>query len=117
MELKRVSFKIAKAVKEAGYPQDYEAFYSNDGELHVNMSYEYKTYMYKNQIGYSAPTYLAVWLWLWREKNIRIHPAYKSVTIMPLGTLLDCSNDPEEAISAAVRYLVDNDLIKQLWQK
>ena len=123
--MKRVSFKVAKALKEAGYPQEYEAFYSNDGELHVNMSYEYKTYMYKNQIGYSAPTYLDVWLWLWREKKIYINVILAYLTdfhyvvyrndyewIKIVEPNKNRYSTPEEAIVASVNYLVENDLIK-----
>lgn len=111
--MKRVSFEVAKAIKEAGYPQEYESFYSNDGELHVNMSYEYKTYMYKNQIGYSAPTYFEVWLWLWQEKKIILELQCQIAVGWSTPLLQNrFFNNQEEAIEAAIEYLVENDLIK-----
>lgn len=54
--MKRVSLKVAKAIKDAGYPQDYE----NAEDTYTNL------------IGgiWVKPTYIEVWLWLWREKKI-----------------------------------------------
>lgn len=112
MEQKRVTFEVAKALKEAGYPQDIwkcSWFYSEDGEL-LNIS----------NTGYyeiPAPTYLDVWLWLWRENRIPLelfyynrdnewYVLYDNYHEMPL------KNDPEEAIEAAIKYIVDNGLLK-----
>lgn len=63
MELKRVSFKVAKAIKEAGYPQygSCEEFYDSCGHIVDKMCHISK-------LIYPRPTYLKVWLWLWRKK-------------------------------------------------
>lgn len=123
--MKIVSYKVAQAIKKAGYPQEcnvHISYYDKDGQYH-----------YGSQIGAPkssfhgtvyAPTYLDVWLWLWREKKTHIEfgdMVYKiyDATEWVDGYgyhLIDLSNkvvnDPEEAIISAIRYLVDNDLIK-----
>lgn len=113
--MKRVSCMVAKAIKEAGYkftPAP-SSFFTNetnswfddeDGEL------------------YSLPFVLEVWLWLGREKGIKIDTttrfdSIKGWLVMALITngRWTCDverSDPEEAIGAAVEHLVDNDLIK-----
>lgn len=110
MEQKRVSFKVAKAIKEAGYPQDIwkcNWFYSEDGEL-LNIS---NTGYYE----FPAPTYLDVWLWLWK-KNIRIYVKdfFGGLVVSESSSGYDSVSytEPEEAIIAAIEYLVDNTLIK-----
>lgn len=114
--MKRVSFEVAKALKEAGCPQwsteeanDAKLAYDCDGEL-----WEIRYFDQNPQDYYTAPTYLDVWLWLWREKGIKYE-------IVKSGTHVLCKEepykfhyekDPEEAIIAAVNYLVENNLIK-----
>lgn len=106
--MKRVSFKVAKTIKEAGYPQcitgiGTSLWYTENGEFTDGCLKD--AYII-------CPTYLEVWLWLWREKKFSID--------------VDCYNcdkwttdvngiefdDPEKAIIAAIEYLVENDLIK-----
>lgn len=62
------------------------------------------------------PTYLEVWLWLWRIKGIFITFDNHITFISSLSgldiELPEFYSDPEEAIIAAINYLVDNDLIK-----
>lgn len=72
--MKRVKFEVAKAIKEAGYPQDrkdvgyitekcsdrFNVYY--EGNLTDNASRMVKKV--------SAPYVMEVWLWLWREKKI-----------------------------------------------
>lgn len=59
--MNRVSFKVTKALKEAGYPQDElknpdpRWFYDEETKCDI-----------------LRPTYLEVWLWLWREMVIKI---------------------------------------------
>lgn len=93
--MKRVSLKVAKAIKEAGY------YFSTE----VN---EYFTKYF--------PTYLDVWLWLWREKEIRIEAKYhfddNGECCWTNGYIDVDYTDPEEAIIAAIEHLVENDLIK-----
>ena len=114
MELKRVSFKVAKAIKDNGYPQIFVdcAYYEDNNLHHTEDPYN----NCRTIIAY-APTYLEVWLWLWKEKNIKF-------SVEPNDDLSECyttdigylisefGDDPEEAIVSAIEYLVDNDLIK-----
>ena len=62
------------------------------------------------------PAYLDVWLWLWREKKKRIHTRYYYGGLAVSESSSDYGSishaDPEEAIIAAIEYLVENDLIK-----
>lgn len=111
--MKRVSFKVAKAIKEAGYPQERKYGNNNYTRQGVGGSPLYED-------GYVAPTYIDVWLWLWRKKKIFLTQCYKSVgkieidildDIVYLGTLYTYS-DPEEAIEKAIEYLIENNLIK-----
>lgn len=120
--MKLVSFEIAKALKEAGYPQDYIEYY-----------YDYNECMQKRDRCYVncqcvAPTYIDVWFWLWREKKIAIGCAYKETykhwcananinagndedLIIRKYSSGSC-NDPEEAIIAAIQYIVEHQLLK-----
>lgn len=115
--MKRVSFEVAKAIKDAGYPQSNmrNTFFNKQGELlvvtNINDRIEYDIY---------APTYLDVWLWLCREKGIYLNTntqrsgivcVYLDDTI--IHKIKDMKlTDPEEAIIAAIEYLTDNNLIK-----
>lgn len=67
--------------------------------------------------------YVEVWLWLWKEKGVRISVDYTQATndIFDCWTKLneehikelDCTVDePELAIENTIKYLVQNDLIK-----
>lgn len=117
MEQKRVSFKIAKAIKEAGYPQEYDGiicsfdmpYYNKEGEQFVPRVANKERFA-------TCPTYTDVWFWLWREKKIRIHikDFYGGLDVSESLSSYNSVNysDPEEAIIAAIEYLVDNDLIK-----
>ena len=56
MKQKRISFKVAKAIKEAGYPQERnfdEAYYTAEGTF-ANKNY------FANDI--ITPSYLDIWL-------------------------------------------------------
>lgn len=150
MELKIVSFEVAKALKEAGYPQEGNCdkyateqckgryiFYTqnpdctskyDDNDLYDFEVGEYIDHeMYSVSVAHSAvaPTYIEVWLWLWREKGIRFdvedlwdaefsYPerGCASNTNQLGGICTPEVSDPEEAIIAAIEYLVDNNLIK-----
>lgn len=121
MKQKRVSFKVAKALKEAGYPQSpnaseywyvtehsepiFDEPYKDAGTLVDD--WDFATNMV------SAPTYLDVWLRLWREKGIRIQVISKEELIISKDSGITYKREyPEEAIIAAIEYFVDNDLIK-----
>lgn len=109
--MKIVSFKIAKALKEAGFPQGY---------MGGDWCYENGQYPDESECsspplqGYILlPTYLEVWLWLWREKGIQIlNDDIGSANILPFCITISEYEDPEKAIIAAIECLVDNDLIK-----
>lgn len=112
--MKRVSFKIAKYIKEAGYPQgNYGHHYLFNGE---------PAYGAITGKDITAPTYFETWLWLWREKKMRLSVEYVRATETKyeswctlnqehLHNLPVSNGDPEEAISEAIEFLVDNDLI------
>lgn len=127
--MRPVSFKVAKAIKEAGYPQE--------RPLNFYVSKEYKDFtigeLYDASIDYvpieyrvNAPAYLEVWPWLWRERKAFITADGYTNGILSSkeaeseiydseGRYLYTTNnstDPEEAILAAIEYLVTNNLIK-----
>lgn len=117
--MKRVSFSVAKAIKEAGYPQDKgEYYYSYTGHLfHEKEADDEETESLFFDASYD-PFVLEVWLWLWREKKFEIvldvcNDGLVSVDEYEIGMHSGyLYNDPEEAIEKAIEYLVDNDLIK-----
>lgn len=115
--MKRVSFKVAKAIKEAGYTQhktpylyvtkDYSTF--REGEM-IDCFFE-------NSAGNNvvdAPFAVEVWLWLWREKHIAVEADYSCANDdwFDGGICGKKFKDPEESIIAAIDYLVDSNLIK-----
>lgn len=111
MEQKRVTFEVAKALKEAGYPQIGDYWYSDNGGLSDDWIPEM---MYC-----AAPLVTDVWLWLWREKGISIdieHLIGNDFANFVLGRRIltngQYQTDPEEAIEAAIKYIVDNGLLK-----
>lgn len=141
--MKRVSFKVAKAIKEAGYPQvcnspcyitedctkKYDADY--DGDMPIIEKEEYNEGQYIDIFGYIdeecnpprcyAPTYIDVWLWLWKKKNLYIDiVSYNSCVVVSvwgkntekISENIEYYSDPEEAITEAIEYLVNNDSIK-----
>ena len=113
--MKRVSFNVAKAIKEAGYLQEKTDYY-----------YDYNECIQKRCNCYVnckcvTPTYLEVWLWLWREKKICINCNYDKYNLIPMwwcnnedGINYNTPNfdDPEEAIIGTIEDLVDKNLIK-----
>lgn len=144
MELKIVSFNVAKAIKEAGYQQGYLTEVYLMSAIEKELAYREfglfpKDYFPGELVSagsYSkydvetcdAPTYLEVWLWLWREKKMPIECVKDWTTsnwyfnIVDLVKLTDTTgvessdyllySDPEEAIISAINYLAENDLIK-----
>lgn len=113
--MKRVSFEVAKYLKEIGYPQE------NIGQGMVYNTHEHLVEVYGMCASFvAAPTYLDVWLWLWREKDIQIAPC-KGLALTKINDqwenlipreLWEDYTDPEEGIIAAIEYLVTNNLIK-----
>lgn len=115
--MKRVSFKVAKSIKEAGYPQIFNSkiysWYDNSEALFQPLS-EVPLREYHEKKGICiAPTYLEVWLWLWCEKDICIEVKDNCYhTVAKVMNKRFYGDNPEEAIITAIEYLVDNDLIK-----
>lgn len=117
--MKRVTFEIAKALKEAGYPQygSCDEYYNHNGQV-------VSKFCDINKLIYPSPTYMEVWLWLWREKKIRIEFNDIVYKIYDATEWVDnygyhliylrnkMTTDPEESIIEAIEYLIDNDLIK-----
>ena len=104
MGQKIVSFEVAKALKEAGYPQDYKNVVED-------------TYLDLNSCVWAVkPTYDDVLLWLWREKQIYYGIDYerdlKLWFCWVKGTERFSASDTEEAIESAINYLVENNMIK-----
>lgn len=123
MEQKRVSYKIAKALKVSNYPKEDNSitYIYCDGELMSLKVFYSKGRDFEELL--NAPTYLDVWLWLWRTKGFYIDIAHyynsDEVTIWDNNynkiKSIECMGkyrDPEEVIEKAIEYLVDNDLIK-----
>ena len=112
--MKRCSFKVAKAIKEAGYPQEK----LTDKVYLVNCDKEGKLAHYNSALYYDcvvAPYAMDAWLWLWREKKIMFHLYYNVCHCCwscIFNDYIQTGNDPEEAIIAAIEFLVDKDLIK-----
>lgn len=109
--MKRCSFEVAKALKEVGYPQNGNYWYSKEGiECYSESDLD--------EIDYTvSPTYLEIWLWLWRQKKIHIDidkdvckegvMSFDDITFEEYKT-----DDPEEAIIAAIEHLVEHKLLK-----
>lgn len=112
MEQKRVSFKVAKVIKDAGYPQgETDEVYTTDGNLECFSCGGVPGLVY-----YDAPYVMEVWLWLCRERHSYLSPMYDSEIhkwyIDEFRWKREYFSDPEEAIKSAIEYLCDNDLIK-----
>lgn len=108
--MKRVSFEVAKMLKEAGYPQIGEYWYDRSGLCCYSESN-------LDEIEYIfAPFVMEVWLWLWKERHIALElfvtPYDKWVAPLPVYLQYDERSDPEEAIETTIEYLVNNNLIK-----
>lgn len=123
-----VSFEVAKAIEKIGFPQpdknsgitnvypledhdDNFTPYTRIGKLTTN--YHCQTFRVLSDIPFvGAPTYIDVWLWLWREKKYPIDVDCYNATHWSTDIVSGEFTDPEEAIVEAIDYLVDNNLIK-----
>lgn len=136
--MKRVSFEVAKALKEAGYDEVCQYGYCVvDGiPTLVKTEEEWERHPINNSDMYdflvctcqeiegkedcTAPTYLEVWLWLWREKkypiNVDCHIGGNGKWSTDMS--IEDYTDPEEAIIAAIESLVDDCMqVKKLIQQ
>lgn len=121
--MKQVTFKVATALKDAGYPQDLstyqKCYWSHCDDIRL-FNYDEVDCLDYWQLCCAAPTYLDVWLWLWREKKIFIDVNKFSIdlndsrvsTLIYEKQVIFIENDPEESIKNAIEYLCDNNLIK-----
>lgn len=102
--MKRVSFEVAKVLKEADYPQECDMYYSvPPKEQYIGRKI-------------AQPTYLDAWIWLWREKGIHIEILDSKITTQCYATINGEKDtvlfkSPEEAIKEAINYLIENNLI------
>lgn len=131
--MKRVSFEVAKALKEAGYPQgvlpkilkekSFPMYYNGDFVPNYVYFYAYYITTFDTNLCVACPTYIEVWLWLWREKGMILSIEYVRATETEfeswttlnqehLPKVPTSNGDPEEAIIAAIESLCDNNLIK-----
>ncbi|MCQ2257868.1 MAG: hypothetical protein MJZ41_07745 [Bacteroidaceae bacterium] len=123
--MERVSFAVAKVIKEAGYPQELKEgtiFYCENG---LRDKYNSELYELFDPMYCVCPYVLDVWLWLWREKGIRfdVEDLWDAELSYPERGCASNTNqlggictpevsDPEEAIEKAIKCLVTNDLLK-----
>lgn len=115
----RVSFETAKALKEAGYPQNLtdEVYVTKDiDDIYEKGDLEYRWYeAWENDSIIDAPFVMEAWLWLWREKKEYLeieHEGYPHTGVCLTNYVDAPFYDPEEAIKKAIEYLVTNNLIK-----
>lgn len=116
--MKRVSFEVAKAIKKAGYQQGItEKVYllKDYAKMKEGWVIFKEKCMYTDFLA-DIPTYIQVWLWLWREKHLALEVYVTSYDkwVSPIDVCLkyDEYPDPEEAIATSIEYLVTNNLIK-----
>lgn len=121
--MKRVSFEVAKYLKKVGYPQDKNdktIVYPTKGEFKGTLCGFNSCAPERDKFSINAPTYIDVWLWLWRDKKISIdvehlYGVFWSVFTFGQYVFTDEGDhkysDPEEAIIAAIEYLVKHNLI------
>lgn len=123
MGQKRVSFEVAKAIKEAGYNEPCDMYYHiydsvYDSQMSLEMTGNGCADFLNSNNHYrcAAPCALDVWLWLWREKKIETEIYNDGVgltaQIRIQGRPQFFIKDPEEAIIAAIEYLAEKSLIK-----
>lgn len=123
--MKRVTFKVAKALKDAGYPQKTRGtVFATETFIHNGTSFGMgcqitRPFGIPHKYLADIPTYLEVWLWLWREKKACIGILFDdgdcAVEIWSNKSFLrdfESKFDPEEAIINAIEFLVENNLIK-----
>ena len=117
--MKHVSYKVAKAIKEAGFPQDVTPYqyvtkdYSTFKEGEVIDSF-FQCAAGDNVI--DMPSVLEAWLWLWREKQIIIKVTGCCCFIEINGVLKSGIPDkePEEMIAKNIEWLVQKGWIRKL---
>lgn len=102
--MKKVSLEIAKVLKDAGYPLTYNEVEYEEPWGGINSYIDYNNP--------NLPTYIDVWLWLWREKKYPIDIDCYNAAHWSTDIVSGEFTDPEEAIITAIDYLVENNMIK-----
>lgn len=116
--MRRVTFEVAKAIKEAGYPQgNNNAHYVDyEGDVCFHDWAEAECAKWTNF--FAAPYYFEVWEWLWGKDTwiITLGCSWTGkarARIVIDGDDVDFSGcNPEEAIASAIDYLVEFNLIR-----
>lgn len=138
--MKHVSFELAKTLREAGFDEvceyAYLDVYGEEPKL-VNMECDWNMermnntglsqYMYEVQEDgddVTAPTYMEVWLWLWKrgieisvEKHVDSTHNGTCAAIFIDGRFVNMTGfknktTPEDLIRQAIDYLADNGLLQ-----
>lgn len=136
--MKIVPFELAQKLTELGYNKssdhvyviaDKHLEYSSGSRIDIQRGSLYPALKAWEMLGIDgplieAPTYIDVWLWLWREKKFPIslmcdeHPLVMqwyphSHKTGELGSFTDTVffDDPEEALVEAIDYIFENNLI------
>ena len=104
--MRRIQIKAAKAIKEAGYPLEIKSI-----EEAEKLGWQRNAFFTGMCTCALCPYAMEVWLWLWKDKKIVIDIQYHAKSNR---WVYGCYyyKDQEEAIIAAIDYLVDNDLIR-----
>lgn len=131
----KVNYKVAKALKDAGYPQEVvsqceestDVLLSDDPGTYLSYAFAKKNgyldtqYLIKNNVEYCVcPSFLEAWVWLSVEKGIGIDALHVKTINGEVawrnGNILDLIppfyGSPEELIMCEIRDMVDKGLIK-----
>lgn len=137
MEQKRVTFDVAMALKEAGYPQGLTMYRYVTKCIGV-MRYTKITHYVPGQLiegtlsifdikhphfsgislneSIDVPIVIDAWLWLWQHKGIWLDPVKTGAELFTCYLsgehIIGYHSNPEEAIEAAIKYLVNENLLK-----
>ena len=121
-----ISFKVAKKLFELGYFTDTDTvmitidIFEKDGKC---MLTRVKNVGNMRTTMECTTTFLDVWLWLWRKKNIRIIIDENDVVYVwkgdrEVGSYSIGLDDPEALIEAAIEDIIDNSYLNKnlIWQ-
>ena len=136
-KFKIVTYEEALKLKKLGFDEVCDMAYCNtndavelksmyeEWEQHPMNNSDIESYLFdvrEEGNDCTAPSYIEVWMWLWRNKKIFFSPCRNSIDIEESQdgmwmyakevAELDSIDDTEEAIIIAIRYLLNNDLIK-----
>lgn len=113
--MKPVSYKVAKAIKEAGYPQGVTPYEYVTKDYATFKEGEFIDSFFSVNAGdnvVDAPYVMEVWLWLWEFKDI--HISVKRQGFFSVAEVFGhkfAFETPEESIAAAIDFIVDSGLV------